>query len=89
MDFCFFLIGFHESNKPLSEGGNIACYCGRCHNQLVFGVKSSNWVTLFFIPLIPFSFKKRLKCNICGASADLDSQGLERLKKGEPIAIGG
>lgn len=76
-------------NKPLPEGGQVACYCGRCHNHSVFGVKSSNWVTLFFVPVIPFYFGKKLQCNICGASADLDAGGLERLKKGEPIAIGG
>lgn len=67
----------------------MACYCGRCHNQSVFGVRSINSVTLFFIPVLPFSFKKRLKCNICGALADLDNEGLERLKRGEPVAIMG
>lgn len=78
-----------EFNKPLNHGGNIACYCGRCHNQSAFGVKSSNWVTLFFIPVVPFYFGKRIKCNICGASGDIDSEAERRLASGQPIAIGG
>lgn len=77
-----------EINRPLDPGGNIPCYCGRCHNQSAFGVKSSNWVTLFFIPVVPFYFGKKIVCNICGASGDLDSEGERRLASGQPIAIG-
>ncbi|KAF5210063.1 hypothetical protein E0198_002922 [Clavispora lusitaniae] len=89
MDFCFFLIGFKEFNKPLPEGGNIACYCGRCHNQSAYAVRTISCVTLFFIPVLPYYFSKRLKCGICNASGDLDSEGLSRLRQGQPIAIGG
>lgn len=52
-------------------------------------MRSSNWVTLFFIPILPFYFGKGLKCNICGASGDLDATALQKLKQGESIAIGG
>ncbi|KAI5955836.1 hypothetical protein KGF54_001338 [Candida jiufengensis] len=88
MDFCFFLIGFQEFNKPLKDVGNVACYCGHCHNQSAHAIRTINAITIFFIPLIPFYYSKRLKCDICGTSGDLDSQAIDRLKKGEPVAIG-
>ncbi|CCG22638.1 hypothetical protein CORT_0B09340 [Candida orthopsilosis Co 90-125] len=89
MDFCFFLIGFKEFNKQLPDVGNVACYCGRCHNQSAFAIRTINTVTLFFIPVLPFYFSKRLKCNICGNTGDLDSTAIDHLKKGQPVAIGG
>lgn len=88
MDFCFFLIGFKEFNKPLPDVGNVVCYCNNCHNQSAHALKSSNWVTLFFIPVIPFSFKKRLRCSICNASGDINDEVITRLRNGQPVAIG-
>ncbi|CAK7909301.1 hypothetical protein CAAN1_25S01486 [[Candida] anglica] len=83
----FFLIGLKEFNKPLKEGGNVSCYCGNCHNQSAHAIRTINCVSLFFIPILPFYFSKRLKCSICGASADIDSGAISRLKNGQPVAI--
>ncbi|ODV79103.1 uncharacterized protein CANTADRAFT_50950 [Suhomyces tanzawaensis NRRL Y-17324] len=88
MDFCFFLIGFKEFNKQLPEVGHIACYCGHCHNQAAYAFRTINCVTLFFIPVLPFYFSKRIKCLICGTSGDIDHNVLERMKAGQPVAIG-
>ena len=77
-----------EFNKSLSDVGNIPCYCGHCHNQSAFAVRTINAVTLFFIPVLPFYYSKRLKCNICGTTGSLDKQAIERLKSGQPVAIG-
>lgn len=88
MDFCFFLIGFKEFNKPLPDIGNIPCYCGHCHNQSAFAVRTINCVTLFFIPVLPFYYQKRLKCNICGTTGGLDATAMDRMKLGQPVAIG-
>lgn len=66
----------------------MACYCGNCHNQSAHATRTINAITLFFIPVLPFYFSKRLKCSICNASGDLPPQALERLKQGEPVAIG-
>ncbi|ABN66595.1 cytochrome c heme-binding site [Scheffersomyces stipitis CBS 6054] len=88
MDFCFFLIGFKEFNKPLDDVGQIPCYCSNCHNTSVFAIRTTNVVTLFFIPVLPFYRSKRLKCNICGASGDINNEVINRLKSGQPVAIG-
>ncbi|RLV93147.1 hypothetical protein JA1_002663 [Spathaspora sp. JA1] len=88
MDFCFFLIGFKEFNKPLPDVGNVACYCGHCHNQSAYPMRTINCITLFFIPVLPFYFHKRLRCNICGTTGTLSPDAIERLKQGQPIAIG-
>ncbi|ODV69903.1 hypothetical protein HYPBUDRAFT_175380 [Hyphopichia burtonii NRRL Y-1933] len=88
MDFCFFLIGFKEFNKPLDNIGNITCYCGNCHNQSAHAIRTINCITLFFIPVLPFYFSKRLKCSICNASGDLNKEALSRLNEGQPVAIG-
>lgn len=87
MDFMFFLIGCKEFNKPLKDVGGVACQCGRCHNQLAYAVRVINTVTLFFIPVLPFYFGKKLKCNICGATGNLDGHTIDLLKKGQPVAI--
>ncbi|CAG86854.1 DEHA2D05632p [Debaryomyces hansenii CBS767] len=88
MDFCFFLIGFKEFNKPLKDVGNISCYCGNCHNQSANAIRTINCVTLFFIPVLPFYYSKRLKCTICSASGDLDKATMAKMKEGQPVAIG-
>ncbi|EGV63604.1 hypothetical protein CANTEDRAFT_114571 [Yamadazyma tenuis ATCC 10573] len=88
MDFMFFLFGFKEFNKPLKDVGSVACYCGNCHNQSAHAIRSINTVTLFFIPVLPFYFSKRLKCSICGASGDINDEIINRLRSGQPVAIG-
>ncbi|KAI5961979.1 hypothetical protein KGF57_001518 [Candida theae] len=79
----------NEYKSELSDVGHIPCYCGRCHNQSAFAVRSINAVTLFFIPVLPFSFSKQLVCNICGNSGDLDDTALNQLRSGQPVAIAG
>lgn len=88
MDFMFFLIGCKEFNKPLKDIGHISCYCGNCHNQSAHPIRTINTITLFFIPVLPFYYSKRLKCSICGASGDINGQVIDRLKNGQPVAIG-
>jgi hypothetical protein len=77
-----------EFNKPIDGIGNMACYCGNCHNQSAHAVRTINAVTLFFIPVLPFYFSKRLKCSICGATGDINKDVINRMKNGQPAAIG-
>jgi hypothetical protein len=51
-------------------------------------VRTINTVTLFFIPVLPFYYSKRLKCSICGATGDINNDVINRMKNGQPAAIG-
>lgn len=88
MDFMFFLVGFKAFNKQLDGIGQVACYCSNCHNQSAHAIRTINCVTLFFIPILPFYYTKRLKCLICGASGDINKDVIHRLENGQPVAIG-
>ncbi|KAG7664633.1 uncharacterized protein J8A68_001858 [[Candida] subhashii] len=77
-----------EFNKPLPDVGHIPCYCNHCHNQSAYAIRTINCVTLFFIPVLPFYFTKRLKCSICGTNGQIDDTAIDRLRQGQPVMIG-
>jgi len=89
MDFMFFLVGFKTFESPLKDVGNIPCYCNRCHNQSARAVKALSCVTLFFIPLLPFYYQKKLKCSICGNEGKFDDNVKNMMKQGQPVGISG
>ncbi|KAJ7197162.1 hypothetical protein GGX14DRAFT_320686, partial [Mycena pura] len=39
--------------------------CPNCHNASAFSAKKTEWFTLFFVPLVPFSSKRIWLCSIC------------------------
>nr|GAT59652.1 predicted protein [Mycena chlorophos] len=55
--------GLQQKVKP--AGDSDVRVCPNCHNASVFSAKKSEWFTLFFIPLIPFSSKRVWVCQIC------------------------
>ncbi|KAF7322602.1 hypothetical protein HMN09_00038700 [Mycena chlorophos] len=57
------LCGLQQKVKP--AGDSDVRVCPNCHNASVFSAKKSEWFTLFFIPLIPFSSKRVWVCQIC------------------------
>ncbi|KAJ7074267.1 hypothetical protein C8F01DRAFT_14739 [Mycena amicta] len=64
MFFCLpILCGCQQNLKP--EGDPTARICPNCHNASVFSAKKTEWFTLFFVPLVPFSSKHVWLCHIC------------------------
>ncbi|MBN4057170.1 hypothetical protein JYU19_02565 [bacterium AH-315-J21] len=46
-------------------------------------MKISNWFTLFFIPIFPYSTKRLLVCPVCKVSFELESEQYDEMR---PIA---
>lgn len=65
-DVFFFIIGFGKRTKSLlGPGGTHYCRsCGRTVQWQVY--KVTKWVTLFFIPVIPYRTEYYLACTDCG-----------------------
>jgi hypothetical protein len=60
----FFIFGFGPRVKDLGPDKYRTCEnCGN-HQQWRHS-ETSNWLTLFFIPVIPFGRKRSLHCPIC------------------------
>ncbi|ESW98894.1 hypothetical protein HPODL_05273 [Ogataea parapolymorpha DL-1] len=64
--FFFFLFGAKSFKKELKQYDGKRVYCPRCHNISMQYVRNWNFITVFFVPIIPFSFYKELYCPICG-----------------------
>lgn len=59
-------------------------YCDHCHNISDWELlKYTKWLTLFFIPVIPYSTKKVLICPICGSALELDNEIFNEMKSQE------
>ncbi|SCW03689.1 LAFE_0G16050g1_1 [Lachancea fermentati] len=56
-----------------------AIYCPNCHNYKVRPVKRREFITIWFIPVMPFFWGKQLVCPICNWRQDFKSD--EQLKK--------
>jgi hypothetical protein len=57
--------------------------CGRCNNHTARQiVKLTTWLTLFFIPIIPYSRRYLLVCPICGQARELTKPEFKSLTEG-------
>lgn len=55
--------------------------CNNCRNEVDWYLqKVISWITLFFIPVIPYHMKYLLVCYDCGHSLELEKEEFERLK---------
>ena len=61
----FFIFGWGRQLKK-KFGPVFKKMCSHCHNEdyWIF-LRISTWFTLFFIPVIPYSWKYFLACPIC------------------------
>jgi len=56
--------------------------CPHCNNEKFWLVdRIITWFTLFFVPIVPYSFKHFLKCSICEHGLVLNSKQSEKIKE--------
>ena len=76
----FFLIGWGK--QTIRNYGTISQeLCERCHNEVPWQLISRRtWITLFFIPVIPYSNDKIAVCPVCSNTKVFDNSEFENLK---------
>lgn len=53
--------------------------CGRCNNQSFWILeKAKHFVTLFFLPVVPYKTEYHFYCSICGNSQLLNKEEFEK-----------
>ena len=68
--------------KTKDHGAAAPLVCPQCRNQTFYRYFSvTKWMTLFFIPVIPYSTKHFLVCPVCTRAVALDGAGRERAKQ--------
>jgi hypothetical protein len=77
----FFLFGWgHRTTKEM--GPTMAGSCGNCRNETWFHLFSyRTWITLFFIPVIPYESRTLLLCPVCTSGLELNGEQVEKAKR--------
>ena len=76
----FFIFGWGRTTVK-DHGAFHPMLCPHCDNERYWQLYSkTTWFTLFFIPVIPYSFKYFLLCPICEHGLDLDKRTFDDLK---------
>ena len=66
------IFGYRSRPKVLGQFSN---KCVNCRHKTVHGlVKLTQWFTLYFIPLIPFTNKLFVSCGACGLRRELKGE---------------
>jgi hypothetical protein len=69
----FFIFGWRT--KSSAQGPALATECHHCRNDVNWvHVKATDWIELFFIPLIPVRSKHYLVCDVCQYGIELDGE---------------
>jgi hypothetical protein len=72
---------FGYRSKPTIEGG-FKNTCPSCRRKTIHGViRVTKWFTLFFIPVIPFSNKLFVGCNVCGMRNELKGEAKQKMSE--------
>jgi hypothetical protein len=70
----------HGTNK--NYGATLAITCPNCKNETWLQLsRSRKWFTLFFIPVIPYSTKHLLLCEVCSHGVELNGEKVLRAKQ--------
>lgn len=81
----FIIWGSRSMDKTLGETER-TYQCQHCNNVSHYKIfKRSDWFTLFWIPIFPFSSKYYISCPICNFGSKLKKQdALDQLVKETP-----
>ncbi len=75
----FFIFGTRQIKR--SEGKSAIYDCPHCHNTNRFELMTiRSWLSLYFIPLIPFKTVHLEYCPICNLSRELSAEALAKIK---------
>ncbi|ODQ77074.1 hypothetical protein BABINDRAFT_67921 [Babjeviella inositovora NRRL Y-12698] len=78
----FFFVGVQDINRSLSSAGGAREYCAHCHNNnSMQAIRHVKCFSVFFIPIIPIYWDKRLKCDICNYLVKIDNEQVQELCK--------
>ncbi len=69
----FIIWGSRQTRKVF--GSYEQARCGRCNNVVSWQlIKVTNWFTIFFIPIIPYSSRYFEQCPICSGAVSLTKE---------------
>jgi hypothetical protein len=69
----FIIFGMQKKSPPPRELFDGECY--HCKNHVSWlHFKATDWLSFFFIPVIPFGTTHLLACSICGDGLELDRE---------------
>jgi len=77
----FFIFGW--GHQKVEDLGPVAeRLCPNCNNSRPWSLlKTSEWITLFFIPVIPTSRKTLTLCPVCGYGQELEGAALDEARR--------
>jgi hypothetical protein len=63
-------------------GPAMAMRCDNCNNETWYHfIRRRTWFTLFFIPIIPYSSKHLLVCQVCNAGIEMTGEKIEKARQ--------
>jgi hypothetical protein len=69
----FVVFGWEKSFKPAES--LLKTHCHRCNNESSWRIwNETEWVSLFFVKVLPFLTKYHLACEVCRDAVPLDSK---------------
>lgn len=77
----FIIFGWNYQTSK-NHGPTLPMKCPHCGNEVFLHLlHERRWFTLFFIPVIPYSSRHFLLCDICSHGYELESDKVEEAKQ--------
>jgi len=77
------IIGFGRRKKR-DRGEVVQVRCPRCSNNVSYRhTHTRTWLTLYFIPVLPYRSERRLECPICSHGVRILRDDVEEIRLGK------